>query len=225
MNYSQVFGPGAVVDSSVHLQDFFDILPYLTGDLPMDQEGTNGEPSMYTVPSGPRIGYDHSMGSNEVMDGSLIPMPDVAGAPYLLNSSPGAQYLVQPSAGADHHVVYGVPGRCLYETFDDGSNAGYLAPALPPINTHFPNVGHIFPSPNTATTDTSFYTNTTESHPSELPLQLPQAVGSDAMRTVSNRRRKKDPIIRCEFQDCNATFTTKHNYNCPYFFTGNILSN
>lgn len=220
MDHSQGFCP---CGGSVHPACFslLDILPYLTGgDQPMAQEGTNGESSTYTLPGGPPIGYDHPMGSNEVMDGSLIPMPGVAGAQYPLNSSAGAQYLLHPSAGADHHALYGVPGRRLYETFDDGSNASYLAPALPSISTH-QNVGNIFPSPSSATTDTTLYPNITEYLSEILPRQ---PVGSNAMRKVSTGRRKKRPIFSCRYPGCTATFTAKHNYKCAYFFTGNISS-
>jgi hypothetical protein len=179
----------------------FDFSSFLTGgDQLMNLEGINGESSMYAVDSGLPIGYEHPTGSHE--DGGLNPVPPV-GAPYMLN----------PSTGADHHAYYGA-GMCLYESFDNGSNASHLAPALPTISTQFAHAGNIFPSPNSASTDTTGYTNT-ELHP----------VGSDAMRTVSTGRRKKDPILFCPFQGCSATFTAKHNYKCPYFFTYNISSN
>lgn len=177
---------GAVHD--LNCTPFFDFSPYLTGE--MDQGGINGESSMYTLDSA-SIGYEHPMGSHEV------PVPSL-GAPYTLDLS----------TGTDHHAYYGV-GKCLYEPFDNGSNASYLAPGLPTINTHFPqdfsHAGNVFPSssPNSASTDSTLYSNERSQ------------VGSDAMRTVSIGRRKKDPILVCPFQGCRATFTAKHNYKCP----------
>jgi hypothetical protein len=207
MHKACVLGKGFVTGCDIHHPNCtpsFDFLPFLSGaDEFMDQEGINGESSMYAIDSGRPTGYEHPTGSHEVIDGGLISMPPV-GAPYTLN----------PSTGADHHAYYGV-GKCLYESFDNASNASYVAPALPTINTHFTHAGNIFPSPNSASTDTTVYTNTTELH----------LVGSYAMRTVSTGRKKKDPIFVCPFQDCSATFTAKHNYQCPYFLTGNISSN
>ena len=108
----------------------------------------------------------------------------------------------------------------LYKTFDYGSNASHLALAELSINTNISNAGNLFPSQNSASTDTTSYSNATEPHPTALLL-----VGSDAMHTVSHRRQKKSANYACHLPGCTATFTGQHNYGCPYFFTGNISSN
>lgn len=205
INFPQALCPCGVIDGGAHHPDCIpcfdlDLLPYFTdGNQSMDQGGTNGESSHYTLDGVPPIDYEHP--TNEVINGGFVPLPVPAVA--------GAQYVLNP-AGANHPAFYGVPGTLLYGTCDDGANASYPAPAPPSINTQFSNVGNIFPSPNSASTDTTMYTNNPDLH---SPLSSIQTVGSDIMRTVSKGRRKKDPIYSCSYPGCTATFTAKHNYN------------
>ena len=142
MDYCSCGGDGSVLHPECIL---FDFDPFLTGDdQPINEEGTNGELSMYSLVGGPPIDYEHPTGSNEVID-------------------------------------------------DYGFNSSYLAPGQPSINTHLPNAENYL-------------------------------VGSSAMRIVSSGRRLRS-VITCPFPGCAANFTARHNYNCPYFFTGNISSN
>jgi hypothetical protein len=157
----------------------------------------------------PLIDYQHPR-SNELIDQSFITAPAAADASYMLD----------PLLGANQ-VFHAPHGKCLYETFDDGFNASHLGNVAPSpsyqlnVDTTVANYGNAFSPASSEATLCPSATGQYLSEPSPMQLRdsAPRVVGSDAMRTVSDGRRKKDPKYFCDRPGCIATFTAQHNLN------------
>ena len=132
-----------------------------------------------------------------------------------------ASYTLDPLVGANHQVFHGAHGKCLYETFNDGFNAGHLGNVAPApsyqwtVDITVANYGNGFSPVSLGATLCPSATGQHSSEPSPMQVgdSAPRAVGSDAMRIMSNQRRRKDYRYCCHLRGCPAKFTARHNLN------------
>jgi len=129
----------------------------------------------------------------------------------------------------EDHQSFSVSGRDLPETFDDGSNPRYLGNVAHVQSRHLTidndYSGILFlPLHSPSTNDTLFsnttqpYVSTTHPPPSDSVCvsSMNQYTGSEFVRKVSERRRKRPAVHFCHL--CGADYTSAQNLGCLYLY-------